>query len=93
MELQHLRYSLVAHRPEHKYTTMLIFEMFDTERDGYQDVAQDNSQPQLHDLRKTKLTLKQINQLRKMHDLRKFEFKEKLEKVQNQYGMSAAPAL
>jgi hypothetical protein len=57
---------------------MNLNEVFDRQPEAYQDVAQDNSQPRLGDLRKTKLTLRQINKLRRLNDVRTYEFKEKL---------------
>ena len=66
--------------------------MFQEYRKGYQDLANDKSQNKIEDLRKTRLTLAQINQLRKMNDQRTIEFKESLKKIQTQYGQSAAPA-
>lgn len=70
---------------------MMLREFFETEPAGYQDLPDDNSQPRLGDLRKTKLTLKQINKLRRMNDVRRFEYKEKLDKIQRQYAPPAEP--
>lgn len=70
---------------------MILNELYERSPEAYQDVAQDNTQPRLGDLRKTKLTLRQINKLRKMNDVRAFEFKEKLERVQQQYAPPAQP--
>jgi hypothetical protein len=42
-------------------------------------------------LRKTKLTLRQINKLRRLNDVRAYEFKEKLKRVQTQYAPPAQP--
>ncbi len=72
---------------------MLLLEFFHKDPAGYQDVEDDNSQPQLGQLRKTKLTLRQINKLRRMNDVRTFEYKEKLKDVRKQYQPPAAPAL
>jgi len=72
---------------------MILNELYDRSPQGYQDVAQDNSQPRLGDLRKTKLTLRQINKLRRMQDVRAFEFKEKIKKVQQQYAPPAQPVM
>jgi hypothetical protein len=72
---------------------MLLFEFFHKDPAGYQDVEDDNSQPQLGQLRKTKLTLRQINKLSRMNDVRTFEYKEKLKDVRKQYMPPAAPAL
>jgi prephenate dehydrogenase len=71
---------------------MILNEIYSREPEAYQDVAQDNSQPQLGDLRKTRLTLRQLNKLRQMNDVRTFEYKEKLKQVKKQYAPPAAPA-
>jgi hypothetical protein len=72
---------------------MILQEFWNKEPEAYQDVSQDNSQPQLGDLRKTHLTLRQLNKLRKMNDVRAVEFKEKLKRVRQQYAPPAAPAV
>ena len=72
---------------------MILQEFFNKEPEAYQDVKQDNSQPQLGDLRKTHLTLRQLNKLRKMNDIRQVEYKEKLKLVRQQYAPPAHPAL
>jgi hypothetical protein len=70
---------------------MILLELYQRENPAYQDLAQDNSQPRLHDLRKTKLTLRQINKLRKLNDVRQYEFGERLKKVQDQYSPPPQP--
>lgn len=70
---------------------MLLQEFWKKDPEAYQDVSQDNSQPQLGDLRKTRLTLRQLNKLRKMNDVRAFEYKEKLKNIRQQYAIPAAP--
>lgn len=70
---------------------MILNELYQSRPEAYQTVAQDNSQPQLGDLRKTKLTLRQINKLRRLNDVRSFEFKEKLKDVKRQYAPPAQP--
>jgi hypothetical protein len=72
---------------------MILQEFWNKEPEAYQDVAQDNSQPQLGDLRKTHLTLRQLNKLRKMNDVRAVEYKEKLKLVRQQYAPPAQPAM
>ena len=72
---------------------MILQEFFNKEPEAYQDVSQDNSQPQLGDLRKTHLTVRQLNKLRKMNDVRAVEFKEKLKLVRQQYAPPAQPAM
>jgi hypothetical protein len=70
---------------------MILHEIYQSLPQGYQDLAQDNSQPRLGDLRKTKLTLLQINRLRQLNDVRSIEHTEKLEKIQRQYAPPAQP--
>lgn len=70
---------------------MNLNEIYDRASAGYQDISQDNSQPTLHDLRKTRLTLRQLNKLRTMNDVRSFEYREKLKLVKQQYAPPAAP--
>jgi hypothetical protein len=71
---------------------MILNELYRRESEAYQDVSQDNSQPQKDQLRKTRLTLRQINKLRQMNDVRTYEYKEKLKLVRQQYAPAPAPA-
>ena len=71
---------------------MNILEIFDTNPAGYNTEKDDNSVPKLSDLRKTKITLKQLNRLRIMNDVRKLEHEQKLDSVKNQYKQPAAAA-
>jgi hypothetical protein len=70
---------------------MLLTEMFSDQNSDYQDLTKDNSQKKITDLRKTRLTLAQISQLRKMNDQRNLEKQEDLSRVRKQYGAPAAP--
>jgi hypothetical protein len=73
---------------------MILNEIYRREPSAFQDLAADNSQIQLNDLRKTRLTLNQINKLRRLNDVRTFEYKEKLEKIRKQYAPPpAAPGM
>ena len=72
---------------------MLLQEIWNREPEAYQDLSQDNSQTTAHDLRKTRLTLRQLNKLRRMNDVRKYEYNEKLKKIRTQYSPPAAPPL
>ena len=71
---------------------MILNELYHKSPSAYQDVAADNTQPHIGQLRKTKLTLKQLNKLRKMNDTRTFEYNEKLKDIRTQYAPPAAPA-
>ena len=70
---------------------MILNELYQPVPGAYQDVKQDNSQPQLGELRKTKLTLRQINKLRQLNDLRRVEFEEQMKDVRLQYAPPAQP--
>jgi hypothetical protein len=70
---------------------MILNEFFERSPSAYQDTSQDNSQPRVGDLRKTKLTLRQLNKLRRMNDLRAYEFQQKLKRIQQQYAPPAQP--
>jgi hypothetical protein len=65
---------------------MILNEFWHKDPEAYQDLAQDNSQTQLGDMRKTHLTLRQLNKLRRMNDVRTVEYKEKLKLVRQQYA-------
>lgn len=69
---------------------MNILEMFEDTPEGYRTEKDDNTPLKLSDLRKTKLTIKQLNRLRIMNDVRKLEHEQKLETVRTQYA--APPA-
>ena len=69
---------------------MNLFEIFEPMPAGYQTEKDDETVLKLSDLRKTRLTLKQLNRLRIMNDIRKLEHEKKIEGVQKQY--KAAPA-
>ena len=69
---------------------MNILEIFEPTPTGYTTEKDDNSAVKLSDLRKTKLTLKQLNRLRIMNDVRKLEHEQKLDSVRNQYKAPAA---
>jgi len=65
---------------------MILNEIYEKSPEAYQDLSQDNSQLKLGDLRKTRLTLRQLNKLRQMQDVRGYEYKEKLKLVRQQYA-------
>jgi hypothetical protein len=70
---------------------MILNELYDRSSNAYQDLSADNSQTRLGDLRKTRLTLRQLNKLRQMNDVRSYEYKEKLKNIRKQYA--PAPAM
>ena len=72
---------------------MILNELYQRSPEAYQDLSRDNSQPQITKLRKTRLTLKQLNKLRQMNDLRKYEYKEKLKDIKNQYSPPPQPTI
>jgi hypothetical protein len=70
---------------------MILNELYERSPSAFQDVSQDNTQPKLGDLRKTKITLKQLNKLRKMQDTRSYEYNDKLKLIRKQYAPPAQP--
>lgn len=72
---------------------MIVTELFEPARPGYETPSQDNTPLKLSDLRKTRLTLADLSRLRMANDVRKVEHEKKLEKVTKQYKPPvAAPA-
>ena len=72
---------------------MMLHEMLNPAPDAYRDEKSDGTSLKFGDVRKTKLTLAQINLLRKMNDQRKVEYTQKLKDIKLQYGAApAAPA-
>ena len=70
---------------------MQLLEMFNSEDyEGRTTEKDDNTVLKLSDVRKTKLTLAQLNRLRIMNDVHALEQEEKLESVRNQYKLPAA---
>lgn len=69
---------------------MTLFEIFDSSAPGYKSQTEDNTVMKLHDLRKSRLTLHDINRLRMANDVRKVEHENKLEQVSKQYKAPVA---
>lgn len=68
---------------------MILLELFSRYPEEYQDISQDSSQLTMTDARKTRITLAQINRLRKMNDMRALEHAKEMQLVQQMYGISA----
>lgn len=68
---------------------MLLSEMWQSVPQEYQNIEDDNSQTRINQLRKTKLTLSQIRQLRQLNDIRTVEYTDKMEDLKKQYGTVA----
>jgi hypothetical protein len=71
---------------------MIVTELFEPAKPGYQSDSLDNTPLKLSDLRKTRLTLADLSRLRMANDVRKVEHENKLEKVAKQYKPPAAAA-
>lgn len=69
---------------------MQIIDLFEDDMEGYRTEKDDNTPLKLKDLRKTKLTLAQLNRLRIMNDVRKLEHEQKIDSIQQQYKQPAA---
>ena len=65
---------------------MNLFEFFTDFPKPYQDTDADSSQLKMSDSRKTKLTLRQIHQLRRMNDVRDIERKNEVARLKKIYG-------
>lgn len=65
---------------------MILYEFFSSDYRGYQNKENDNSRLQISDTRKTRLTLRQIQQLRVMNDIRDLERKNEVERLKSIYG-------
>jgi len=57
---------------------------------GYSTESDDQSVLKLSDMRKTRLTLGQLNKLRVLNDIRKVEFEQKIKTVAAQYQPPAS---
>ena len=64
---------------------MIVTELFEPAKPGYQSPGLDNTPLKLSDLRKTRLTLADLSRLRMANDVRRVEHEKKLEKVTKQY--------
>lgn len=71
---------------------MILNEIFNS-NDAYENPADDQSVPKLSDVRKVKLTLAQINKLRMLSDVRKFEQEKRLKQIQQQYGAASTQGM
>lgn len=91
--LQEMQPKAVYQEP-YKYTwrtAMNLFEFFAAKKDfpePYQDTENDDSQLKISDTRKTRLTLRQIQQLRRMNDVREIEKKNEVDRLKKIYGSS-----
>ena len=72
---------------------MFLNEMFNTIPTAMQRGEDDNTQLRgLADMRKTRLTLAQINKIRVMDDMRRYEKEKSLEFIKKMYGTPAQEA-
>ena len=72
---------------------MNLFTLFEDDLPtGYHDEKHDNTTLKLSDLRKTRLSLDQLNRMRIMNDVRKLEHEQKLKKVSKQYRAAGGDA-
>jgi hypothetical protein len=73
---------------------MYITELYEPAKPGYNSSADDQTPMKLSDMRKTRLTLADLNRLRMANDVRKVEHENKLEQITKQYKLpAAAPAV
>lgn len=73
---------------------MYITELYEPAKPGYNSSADDQTPMKLSDMRKTRLTLADLNRLRMANDVRKVEHENKVEQITKQYKPpAAAPAV
>lgn len=72
---------------------MNLFEFFTKFPKPYQTAQDDSSQIKMSDSRKTKLTLRQIHQLRRMNDVRDIEKKNEVDRLKKIYGKPPAETI
>ena len=73
---------------------MYITELYEPAKPGYNSSADDQTPMKLSDMRKTRLTLADLNRLRMANDVRKVEHENKKEQITKQYKLpAAAPAV
>ena len=75
---------------------MNLFEFFTAKKDfpePYQNTGEDESQLKMSDTRKTRLTLRQIHQLRRMNDVREIEKQNEVNRLKKIYGSSDESAI
>lgn len=68
---------------------MILNELFSKHESSMQDLSNDGSVIKYEDNRKTRLTLKQINRLRKMNDMRSLEHEQEMVFVRKMYSPPA----
>lgn len=69
---------------------MLLLEFYDNAPTDFQDVRDDHSQVRWGETRKTRLTLGQINKIRRMNEVQAYERAQNLKKIRKQYAPPAA---
>jgi hypothetical protein len=72
---------------------MLLLEFYQQVPTGWQDVEDDQSQPRWGQSRKTKLTLGEINKIRKLAEVGSFERAKDLKKIRKMYAPPAQPGI
>ena len=68
---------------------MILNELFTKQPEEMHDTSRDNSTLKYEDSRKTRLTLAQINRLRKMNDMRALEHEQEMAFVRKMYAPPA----
>ena len=68
---------------------IILNELFQKPVPEFQDQSQDSTTIKYEDSRKTRLTLSQINRLRKMNDMRALEHEQEMSFVRKMYAPPA----
>jgi len=72
---------------------MFLREFYEMAPEGVQNLSDDHSQPKWGEGRKTKLTLGEINKIRRMSEVRNYERANNLKKIRKQYSPPAQPGI
>lgn len=69
---------------------MILQELYDPAIKDLQDLEDDSSKQEYGNVRKTRLTLRQLSKLRRMLELRQNEYQDKLTQIKAQYSASSS---
>lgn len=72
---------------------MLLLELYDPPKKGYQSVERDNTQMRWREFRKSRLTLADLHRINEMLQVRAYEYARDMKQVQDQYGPKAQPMM
>lgn len=72
---------------------MILLELYDPPKPGYQDEKSDNSQLRWREFRKSRLTFADLHRINEMLQVRAYEYAQDLKNIRDQYGPKAQPMM